>query len=217
MATIEQSVQLTAENRFVLYGIPWGVYERLRESEENYPIRMTYDEGTLEFMAPSQSHESIKRHLGRMVEALTEELQIPLKSLSSTTWKSCELAKGLEADECYYIRNHSRVRGRKEIDLAVDPPPDLAIEVDIRPGEIDKIAIYSALRVLELWRWHAGSLQVFVLGPEQQYVESESSLNLPMLRVKELEPFLESDLADDESQWIVSFREWVRARFGKAS
>jgi Uma2 family endonuclease len=216
MATIEQSVQLAAEHRFVLYGIPWELYERLRESDENYRTRMTYDEGTLEFMAPSQSHEAIKSLLGRMVETLTEELKIPLKSLGSTTWKQQKKLKGLEPDECYYILNHHRIRGLKEIDLAVDPLPDLAIEVDIRPGEIDKTAIYSALGVSEIWRWRNGSLRAFVLATDQRYVESEMSLNLPMLRLRDLEPFLDSDLAEDESQWIVSFREWVRERFAQS-
>lgn len=213
MATIEQSVQVAAENRFVLDGIPWEIYECLRENDENYRIRMTYDEGTLEFMSPSYRHESIKKLLARMVEAFTEELRIPLKSLGSMTCKQPEKLKALEPDECYYILNHHRIRGRKEIDLAVDPPPDLAIEVEIRPGAIEKIGIYSALGVAEVWHWHGESLRTLVLGADRQYVESEFSFNLPMLRVEDLEPFLDAELADDESQWILSFRDWVRERF----
>lgn len=87
MATADRSTRLRGERRFVLYGAPWQTYELLCESVDNYRTRMTYDEGTLEFMAPSQSHEWIKRHVGRTLESFTEELRIPLKSLGSTTWK----------------------------------------------------------------------------------------------------------------------------------
>lgn len=211
MATVEQTLPIP-ETRFVLSGVPWGLYHALRENDASQRVRMTYDDGVLELMSPSNDHEAIKRLIGRMIEAFTEELGISARSLSSSTWQRPDLPKGLEADECYYILNHHRVRERRRIDLAIDPAPDLAVEVEISRGSVQRMSIYAALGVLEVWRWHHGELSAWALE-EGRYVEREFSLNLPMLRVKDLEPFLEFELAADETSWIRDFRLWVCANF----
>lgn len=212
MATIPRSVQST-ERRFVLHGVPWNVYEALRESEENYHVRMTYDRGTLEFMSPSPRHERVKSLLRQLLEGFTIELRIPRQSLASTTWKREEKLKGLEADECYYILNHARVRDVEEINLAIDPPPDLALEVEVTRSAVKRLGIYAALGVPEIWRWRKDVLQAYSLSSEGKYEPIEMSLNLPMLRVKDLEPFLDRKSAADESEWILGFRQWVQERF----
>ena len=212
MATIERTL-LRGERRIVLSGISWELYEQLRENEENWHVRMAYDNGRLELMSPSRDHERIKKWIARLIEAFTEELGTPLQSLGSTTWKRSELAKGLEADECYYILNHHRVCRLPEIDLAVDPPPDLAIETEISRSAVAKLRIYSALKVPEFWRWRKKGLTAYSLNEQGKYVERELSLNLPRLRVKDLDPFLDFELAADETAWIRKFRAWVRERF----
>ena len=212
MATIERAVE-TAESRFVLRGVPWKVYECLRECADNYHVRMTYDEGTLELMSPSPTHERVKSLLRQLLETFTVELRIPRQSLGSTTWKREEKLKGLEADECYYILNHARIRDVEEINLDVDPPPDLALEVEVTRSAVKRLEIYAALGVPEVWRWRKGALQAYALKPDGKYDAIEMSLNLPMLRVKELEAFLDPKLAADESQWILAFRQWVHERF----
>ena len=212
MATVEKIV-LRGENRIVLSGVSWELYEQLRENEDNWHVHMAYDDGRLELMSPSLSHERIKRLIGRMIEAFTEEMDIPLSSLGSTTWKNRKLAKGLEPDECYYILNHPRVRGRRQIDLAVDPPPDLAVETEVSRSLVRRLHIYAALGIPEIWRWRKSGLTAYSLGTDGKYTEREFSLNLPMLRVKDLEPFLDFELAADETAWIRKFRSWVRERF----
>jgi Uma2 family endonuclease len=212
MATIQQVV-LRGERRIVLSGISWELYEHLRENEENWHVHMAYDRGTLELMSPSRDHELIKTLLARMIEAFTEEMGIPLCGLGSTTWKSQELAKGIEADECYYILNHHRICHRREIDLTVDPPPDLAIETEVSRSVVRRLRIYTALGIPEVWRWRKTGLTAYSFGGEGQYTEREFSLNLPMLRVKEIEPFLDFELATNQTTWIRKFRSWVRERF----
>jgi Uma2 family endonuclease len=140
-------------------------------------------------------------------------MNIPCRSLSGTTWKRSELAKGLEADECYYILNHHRVSRRLQVDLAVDPPPDLAVEAEVSRSVVPRLGIYAALGVPEIWRWRKGGLAAYSLGADGKYVEREFSVNLPQLRVKDLEPFLDFDLAADETAWIRKFRSWVREQF----
>lgn len=209
MATVEQ---LTTEPRFTLRGVPWEVYEALRDIRANWHVRMTYDRGTLEMMVNSNRHENVKRLIGQLIEAFTAELNIPRRSFSATTWKRRDIDKGLEADECYYIHSHELVSSRPEVDLAEDPPPDLALEVIFSHDDLNKMAIYAALGVPEVWRWEDGELQSLRLI-EGQYAACEMSFNLPMLRVKDLEEFLDPMLALDESAWINSFRGWVRERF----
>lgn len=217
MATVER-VALRGEDRIVLSGISWELYEQLRENEENWHVHMAYDQGRLELMSPSQDHEVIKKLIARLIEAFTEETGIPQRSLGSTTWKCPELAKGLEADECYYILSHERIRRRRQIDLEVDSPPDLAIETEISRSVVKRLRIYAALGVPEIWRWRRNGLAAYSLGGDGKggdgkYVEREFSLNLPMLRVKDLDAFVDLNLAEDETAWIRKFRAWVREQF----
>ncbi|HEV3343155.1 MAG TPA: Uma2 family endonuclease [Pirellulales bacterium] len=213
MATIEETL-LRGEDRIVLSGISWQMYEQLRENEENWHVHMAYDNGRLELMSPSPDHEGVTKLLARMIEAFMEETAVSHRSLRSTTWKRCELGKGCEADECYYILNHHRVHERRNIDLAGDPTPDLVVETEVSRSAVSKLRIYSALGVPEIWRWSNEGLTSSSLGADGQYVEREYSLNLPALRVKDLEPFIDFKLAADELAWIRKFRAWVRERFG---
>ncbi|HWB11693.1 MAG TPA: Uma2 family endonuclease [Pirellulales bacterium] len=216
MATVEKTV-LQGERRVVLSGISWQLYEQLRDNQENWHVRMAYDQGMLELMSPSSDHEAIRILIGKMIAAFTEELGVPLRSLGSTTWRSKDLGKGLEADECDYILNQPRVCRRRHIDLSVDPPPDLAIETEISRSVAPRLRIYAALRIPEIWRWRKSGLTAYSLSDDGKYVERDFSLNLPMLRVKDLEPFLDFELATDETAWIRGFRAWVRERFIQSS
>ncbi|MGH7137947.1 MAG: Uma2 family endonuclease, partial [Pirellulales bacterium] len=209
MATVQQ---IAAEPRFVLNGVSWETYVALRDIEANWHVRMTYDRGTLEMKVNSDRHENMKKLIGRLIEAFTAELNIPLRSFGETTWRRREIDKGLEADECYYIVNQTLVSRRVEVDLLRDPPPDLALEVVVSHGDVDKMAIYAALGVPEVWHWEDDNLQAYALE-QGRYVPRETSVNLPILRVKDLDEFLDPGQALDESAWINAFRAWARERF----
>lgn len=220
MATAEQVKPIGedgGDDRIVLSNVSWKTYEVLRANEENFHVRMSYDNGSLELMSPSPDHAVMKRLVGRMIEAFTEELNIPCRSLSDTTWQRPDLSKGLEADECYYILNHHRVCRRLQVDLAADPPPDLAVEAEVSRDVLPRLPIYAALGVPEVWRCGRQGLTACWLTGAGEYVEREFSLNLPMLRVKDLEAFLDFAIAADETAWIRGFRAWVRERFPTTS
>lgn len=209
MTAISEQV---AADAFVLHGVSWQFYEACLAELGDRNIRLTYDRGTLEFMTPSQRHDRSKRLLARLLEALTEELGIEIGSYGSTTWRREDLQLGLEPDECYYIEHEPQVRGRETIDLAVDPPPDLAIEVEVTRRVVDRLGIYAALGVREIWR-HAGDrFQVLALGHDGQYRESDRSPSFPFLPIDELNGFLARRNEQGETTWIRSFREWVRAK-----
>lgn len=194
----------------VLYNIAWSTYEAIVAENGNPGTRFTYDRGKLEIMSPSEEHERCKRLIGRMIETMTEELGIPIRSVSATTWKNALREQGVEADECYYVANEPRVRGRREVDLSVDPPPDLAIEVEITSSWIDKMPIYAGLGVPEVWRYDGKTLLVEELQADGTYAPQEQSGAFPFLPLAEIPRFLERRNATDETSWIRSFRQWVR-------
>jgi Uma2 family endonuclease len=203
------AVRLQPEQRFMLHGVSWQTYNALLDDLESSAVRMTYDQGSLELMSPSQDHERFKTLIGRVIEMFTEELDIPLQSGGSTTWRKEDLDRGLEADECYYIQHEPQICDRDVIDLSVDPPPDLAVEVEISRSLLDKFAVYAALRVPEIWRYDGDSLRVFLLQSDGSYAESNQSLNLPQLAPQQVAHFLALRAEKRETEWARMFRRWV--------
>ncbi len=162
-------------------------------------------------MSPSKEHEWYHRLLGRLVEAFTLERNIPIQSTGATTLKAQLKDRGLEPGGSYYIAHESLVRGCDDLDLARDPPPDLAIEVEISSSAIDKLAIYGDLGVPEVWFYDGESLRMCVRQSDGTYeTETRSSL-LPQLTTEILEGFLARRHESDETTWIRSFHEWVRS------
>jgi Uma2 family endonuclease len=202
---------LTPESRFVIYGLDWKGYETLLGLLGNQPgIHLSYDRGSVELMKGSQDHEQFSYLLGRVVGTLTDEFHLPCICLRCLTWRREILDRGLEADNCYYLANAPRVRGKK-IDLSVDPPPDLAIDIEISRGALDRMGIYAALRVPEIWRYDGETLRVELLQPDGTYAASETSMNFPFLPLDEVVRFLQQGEAMDHTEWGRAFRAWVRA------
>ncbi len=131
--------------------------------------------------------------------------------MKSSTWRLKPKAVGKEADECFYIQNEALMRGKLKIDLKVDPPPDLAIEIDTTNSSIDKMAVYAELRVPEVWRFEDDKLIINILT-NTGYVESENSLAFPSFLVKELVRFMHLDSQKGENARMREFREWVRSQ-----
>lgn len=208
------SVSTLPEQHVVLHGIRWETYERLLEELGNRQIRLTYDSGTLEIMSPSQPHEGVKRRLGRMIDAMTEVLGIAIMGGGSTIWRRQDLEKGLEPDECYWVQHEAIVRGRLDVDLRVDPPPDLAIEVDVASLSLDRLRIYGALGVPEVWRWKEGRITVHQRQADGSYVVAPRSACFPQLPIEELTAWVERASASDETSWIRAFRRWVHDSLG---
>lgn len=208
--TLTPATPPTAGSHLVLTDISWEMYEKLLEVFAEHPsLRMTYYKGTLELMTPLPEHERYSWTLGRLVAALSEELGMEIVGLKSTTWRSQPKTAGIEADECFYIENEALVRGKLKIDLTVDPPPDLAIEIDATHSSIDKMAVYAELKVPEVWRWQKGKLTVNILS-DTGYVECGTSLAFGSFPVKELARFMQPDAQKGENARLREFREWVR-------
>ncbi|MBK8979132.1 MAG: Uma2 family endonuclease [Planctomycetes bacterium] len=206
------SVSSPPREHVLLEGVSWATYVRLRAELDPRPIRLTYDDGRLEIVSPGQRHERDRKHLAQLFEVLTEELDVPRESCGSTTWQREDLLKGLEPDECYWIQNADVIAIKGVVDLAVDPPPDLAIEVDVTSSSLDRMRIYAALGVPEVWRWKDDELTAWVLGPDRRYAPAERSFAIPRVVVAELGAFVVAGRRGGELAWIRGFRRWVRER-----
>jgi Uma2 family endonuclease len=207
MSTVEYP---QPEQRFMLHGISWQTYRELRDAEENEHVRMTYHGGDLEMMSPSKTHEQYAHLISRLVDVWTEELDIDIQSCRTVTFSREDLQRGLEPDNCYYVANEPLVRNHLELDLTVDPPPDLAVEIDLRGGRGSKLAIYAAFGVPEVWCFDGRSLRVFVLAADGQYEQQPASATFPALPPAEIERVLARLGTASETALVKSFREWVR-------
>jgi len=195
----------------ILPNISWQTFETiLTEMGNHRTTRLAYDMGILEIMTPLMPHEHNNRLLEHLVFALAQELNLNLKSTGSLTCKRQDLAKGVEPDSSFYIQNEPIMRNKQNLDLTQDPPPDLVIEVDYTSASIDKLPIYLALGVPEVWRYDYPVMQIYQMC-EGIYIPCDVSptfANLPL--TIEIPHFLAQSWEIGEIPMIEAFREWVR-------
>ncbi len=200
-----------SSQRVILPNISWQTFETiLSEMGNNRATRLAYDHGTLEIMTPLMPHEHNNRLLDHLVFALAEELNLNLKSTGSVTCKRPDLLRGVEPDSSFYIQNEPVMREKQNLDLTQDPPPDLVVEVDYTSASVDRLPIYLALGVLEVWRYDEPIMQIYQLR-DGVYVSGNVSptfANLPL--VTEIPRFMQESLKIGEIPMIKSFRAWVK-------
>ena len=196
-------------NKVLLRDVKWEEFEDILEDlGEDRSTRIAYEGRTLEIMTPLPEHETGKVLIGDLVKTLMQELDIDYWPLRSTTFKNELMQQGIEPDDCFYIENEAKVRGKKRIDLSVDPPPDLALEIDVTSRTHP--SIYEALGVPELWRFEKGKLKIYLLE-DGKYVESQKSKNFPNLPLIEAIPeYLERCSTVGVNKTLNGFRSWVR-------
>ena len=198
-------------NHLVLRDISWETYEKLLEifSDRSIP-RITFYRGTLELIVPGTERQVYSWNLGQLVVELTAAMGLEIIGFKSSTWRSKPKATGKEADESFYIQNEAKVRNKLQIDLTVDPPPDLAIEVYFTHSSIDAMSVYAELKVPEVWLWRKGKLTINLLK-EGGYVESEKSLAFGSFPIKEIAQFMNFESDQGHNAKMREFRKWVRA------
>jgi Uma2 family endonuclease len=196
--------------RIFLSDITWVQFEQiLEELGEHRGAKIIYDNHTLEIMTPLPEHESNKEIIGDLIKALLEELDIEFYTLGSTTFKNQLMGYGIEPDNCFYIENEARVRGKDRLDLTTDPPPDLALEIDITSRT--QRDIYTKLGVKELWCFGRENLHIYVLDSGSSYREVEFSPHFPSLPLKEVVPnYLKQIKKFGRNKTLRAFRDWVK-------
>ncbi len=193
-----------------LNGVRWETYQALLlDLAESPGKKLTFDRGVLEIMTPLPEHEINKSFLGRLVWTTTEVLGLEVLSLGSTTLNRQDLQKGIEPDECFYIQNEILVRQNTTFDFTVDPVPDLAIEVDITSSSLNRLKIYGALGVAEVWRFDGQDLLIYCLK-NGEYQEQEQSQVLPILSKIIILDFLKRRRQMGENALLREFRQWLQ-------
>ena len=168
--------------RATLAGVTWGQYAAFRDDPANDGRKLTYDGpagGLLEIETPGELHEATTHLLGLLISAFAEERRVALRAEGATTWNRKDLARGLEGDQVYYIARFDAVRGRRVSLDDGDPPPDLAVEIDVSNPGVSKLPIYAALGVPEVWVWADGAIAVRRLNDAGDYQVVDRSAALP--------------------------------------
>ena len=198
-----------SETRMVLENVSWETFVALADGRRGSVPRMTYSEGVLEMMSPKRKRENIGRLIGRMVEAYSEIKGIEILSVASVTVKRSDLKKAYEADESYYVTSIDQVLAKEELDFEVDPAPDLVVEVELTSSAIEKMELFAAMQVREVWR-HDGTSVQFYRWLNGRYNLIPTSVELPGLDAALINRFLEQRLEAGETTFIRAFRREIQ-------
>lgn len=204
-----EQLEIPAGQHIFLHDVDWQGFEQIAsELEAKSGHRLAYTNKILEIMAPSFVHETDKSIIGNLIEIILEELDIEFRNAGSTTFEQFDLQKGLEPDAAFYIQNEALVRGKYHLDLRFDPPPDLAIEIDI--SSRTHLAIYQALKVPEVWRFNGKKLEILILE-ENGYQNSKISRQFPMIQVINLIPqYLALSKTQGRNATMRAFRQQIQ-------
>ncbi|WP_017659295.1 Uma2 family endonuclease [Baaleninema simplex] len=206
-----RKIELPAGRTLTLRDIDWPEFERISSAfGERSRSRLAYVNGRLELRMPSPEHEKVKRFIAIAVEIWLDALNLDWEPYGSTTFKREDIGAGIEPDDCFYVQNAARMTGLRRVDLQVDPPPDLAIEVDITSPT--RLEAYAQLGVPELWRYRDGTVEIWQWceGQYRQHTESSVLPEMPVLEGMAL--FLPRLASESMSGLKREFRDWVRDR-----
>jgi Uma2 family endonuclease len=176
-------------------------------------VRVAFDRGEMEIMVVGGTHERLKKIVALFIETWLVETGTQYAPSGSMTHLRADLEKGFEPDECYHVQNWAKVAGLREIDFTKDPPPDLTVEIEVSRTVLNRLPIYAAFKIPEVWRYNGSRLAVLLLQSDGSYRESSVSRTMPSLPVAEVPRLLE--LAGDISLGFTEIRsricEWIRS------
>ncbi|APW63606.1 Uma2 family endonuclease [Paludisphaera borealis] len=210
LAETRPATDSTIEPCVVLHDVDWSGYESILKIRGEHPVpRMVYLDGSLLLMSPSYPHERLAERLGWFIKVIVEELDVPCIASGSTTFRRGSEKGGVEGDQTYYLASVVRVRGKTEIDLEIDPPPDLAVEVVWTHKADAAVEVYRRLQVPEVWVCDGRALTILTLQASGQYAPAESSLAVPV-SAAEIQEWAAERPEDDDTAWAKAVRRWVR-------
>ena len=202
--------QLPANAVVTFHEVSWDEYEHLLDQVgEAEHLRISFDDGVLQVMTLSPEHEKYVRFFESVMTAIRLRLRINILSFGSATMRKQGERKGNEPDACFYVQTADQIGNRLSLDFATDPPPDIAIEVDVHHDSRDKLPIYAALGVPEVWRFDGKAVAIYLLE-HLGYRESQTSLALPILTNRLLTDILVRVGSEGELKALTAFDEWLQ-------
>jgi len=188
--------------RVYLQDVSWETYRQLAEDQMGKrDLRLTYTDGDLEIMVVSYKHGNYSSYLELIVAAIADLCEIDFVPAGATTFRGEKKKKGFEGDATFYFKNADVVRAKNEIDLSVDPPPELVIEVDITHGSLSKFPIFSALGIEEIWRFDGADV-IFYRLENENYKEVAESVCLPNIKSETITELLFAAQQLKRSEWL---------------
>src|SRR4051794_19621880 len=179
-ATTDRTLNADGDQCVEFRDVDWKGYSALLRMRGEFPApRMIYLDGSLFLVSPSFSHEYLTERFGWLVLVLVEELDLPCVPSRSTTFRRRTKRGGVEGDLSYYLASESRVRGKQRIDLKIDPPPDLAVEVVATHEAVAALEVYRRIKVPEVWVYD-GELTILALQPDGRYAKTGRSVAFPI-------------------------------------
>jgi Uma2 family endonuclease len=215
--TIKDAIAKLPPGQSLLFrDVAWAEYKQIADENERPGVRVTYDRGSLEIMSPLAKHEAYKDFILRLLDRLSVLTDVEFESLGSTTFDQEWLDKGVEPDNCFYIANAPAIIGKERIDLDCDPPPDIAVEIDISHPSISKLLLYEEMRVPEVWLYNEKRLRILLLS-DAGYREFPQSQSFPFLTDDVLTQFLERSKTKGQSAVLRKFQEWIKTQLASES
>ncbi len=206
--------QLPEAASVTFHDVSWDEYEELLEQVGEAPgLRISYDNGSLQVMTISSEHEKYASFISRLVTVIQLRLRIDILGFGSATMRKRKREKGNEPDGCFYVQTASLIGNRIQLDFEIDPPPDIAVEIDVHHDSRSKFPIYAALGVSEIWRYDGQAMTIYHLseaGNEEQYVARDTSAALPILTATLLTEMIERMRRDGELSALLAFDEWLQ-------
>ncbi len=193
----------------VLHNISWGSYKQITDTlQDETPAHFTFDRGKLEIMVLSLKHENLKKILAMLFERLSETLDIEIFAGGSTTFQREDLERGFEPDECYYVQNAELMRGKDAVNLDFDPPPDLTIEIDVKHSSLNRMGIFAAIGIPEIWHYDSDFLTIYLLK-DGVYEESATSSILPKVNAEKLSELIEIGRNSSRRKFLSKIKEYT--------
>jgi len=196
----------------VINGLTWAGYMWIdaKRDEVRPKLKLAYHRGSLELMAVSFFHDGISGRLQTVVRHACAAFGLPMRSPGGATLRSEAADSGLEPDESFYIQNVAAVRGVRDLDLSIHPPPDLAIEIDHSRSSLGKQPIYSALGVPELWRFADDEVTFLVRNRRGVYRPQSASRALPLVTSADVTRLVFVE-PDDDTAFLAAVTTWANA------
>jgi Uma2 family endonuclease len=209
IASRELLARLPADSTLILRNVAWDDYEALLVAVGEAPgLRISYQEGTLQIMTLSSEHENCTRLLEKLIDRLSARLRIRILSFGSMTMKRKDRDRGTEPDACFYVKTAALLGPKRHIDFTKDPPPDIAVEIDVHQDSIAKFPLYAVLEIPEIWRYDGSALTIHRLQGEE-YVSVPCSVALPVLDAGTLTRFLNLLSEKDQYDVLLAFEDWL--------
>lgn len=198
------------EEKVILHDISWETYNSLVQDQMGKSqIRLSYNNGDLQIMVESAKHGKLAGILGEIVSEIGDLLELDFITAGSTTFRKDKGRKGFEPDDSFYFQNADIIRRKDDIDLSIDPPPELIIEVDVTSPSLPRFPIFAEVGVSEVWRYDGSDVIFYRLQKNGKYEEISESLCLPKIKSKTITQLVEASFDLSRREWLKLIRQSI--------